>query len=531
MGVDLAERGHERRLGPVHPLQEWAPRRRARPRARVDPDRGVRAGIARSPPTRGRPRPRPPASEPCRPDSSRGTRARADADRPTGTSRLRSRCRRAPRGARSPDRTASPERGGASWASNTIRSRTPHRPRRRTGSGSPILARDGEGVSNFGKSCRRSPRRRDRESSVLGVYAGVRDHMLRRLRRPGIRRRDPQLDGRLERADLVRAFAAPYNSNWSPLIPSHSGERRARRPESGALRLDERPSIPRCAPRPLLVAFGELTGCWLETAFVAAVFAGHICSTSSPSPGSRSAKEVLGRRLLDGRTGRLPPPSGLNRDGAHPASSSACSRALEGHGRRPSHHAASCSTSGPSPAWKRAGSFAARSSRSCPRRRCGRGPRSSPSGPDEALGANASARHASPHGCSMSSARMRSTRPKLSGRPARLLHPFPSEAMLWSASTFAAQATVGGVTALALAARRRNPAFTMGWPVPAVLSSHDRARARRAVRRTPTRHVNVVKTGLAVILAFRCPTRSLPGFGRRACDGACERARPSRAGR
>lgn len=110
---------------------------------------------------------------------------------------------------------------------------------------------------------------------TLSVYAGVRDHAFVDFDDQEYVVANPELDGRLEPADLWRAFAHPYNSNWAPLTSlSLAASDALHGPDAGAYAFSN-VLLHALASVLLLFAFGRATDRWAESAFVAAVFAVH----------------------------------------------------------------------------------------------------------------------------------------------------------------------------------------------------------------------------------------------------------------
>jgi tetratricopeptide (TPR) repeat protein len=103
---------------------------------------------------------------------------------------------------------------------------------------------------------------------------------------------NPHLDGQLSLGDLKSAFATPYNSNWAPLSQlSLIASDALHGPDPGAYALTN-VLLHTLASVLLLFAFGQATGRWPESAFVAAVFAVHPLHVESVAWISQR-KEVL----------------------------------------------------------------------------------------------------------------------------------------------------------------------------------------------------------------------------------------------
>ena len=110
---------------------------------------------------------------------------------------------------------------------------------------------------------------------TLSVYWGVRNHQFVDFDDQEYVVANPQLDGQLEPADLWRAFALPYNSNWAPLSSlSLAASDALHGPDPGAYAFTN-VVLHVLASLLLLFAFGRATDRWAESAFVSAVFAVH----------------------------------------------------------------------------------------------------------------------------------------------------------------------------------------------------------------------------------------------------------------
>ncbi len=340
----------------------------------------------------------------------------------------------------------------------------------------------------------------------LWVYAGVRDHEFVDFDDREYVAANPWLDGQLERADLVRAFAAPYNSNWSPVTSiSLAVSDALHGPDPGAYAFTNA-LLHTLASLLLLAAFGQLTGRWLESAFVAAVFAVHPLHVESVAWISER-KEVLAGVFWMAALAAYPRAARTGSLGAHflvfvlgllALLSKATAVALPITLLLLDFWPLARLRSGPDlrrALFEKAPLVAAAAAVSIVTYLV-----------QTSAGANASAQ-TSLASRILNAARAYAIYVGESLWPTGLayFHPYPSEATLWSVPTFAALAAIVGITALAFAAGRRHPAFTMGWiwflltlvPMIGLVRVGGQAHADR--------YVYVAQTGLAVILAFALP--------------------------
>ncbi len=341
---------------------------------------------------------------------------------------------------------------------------------------------------------------------TLLVYAGVREHTFVDFDDVEYVVANPGLDGRLGPEDVTRAFAEPYNSNWSPLTSlSLALSDALHGPAPGAYAATNA-ALHAAATLLLFLAFGTATGRWPASALLAAVFAVHPLHVESVAWISQR-KEVLAgvfwagalaahvravrRGTLGGHAlvgllgllallskptavalpltlllvdfwplGRLDTPAGRRRALLEKLPLAVVAAAVAGI------------------TWL----------------------------VQTAAGANASAQ--TPLAARiLNAARAYAIYVGETFWPVDLayFHPFPAEAELHSARTAAAVVFVVGTSLLALAARRRHPAFTMGWlwfvltlvPMIGLVRVGGHAHADR--------YVYFAQTGLVVIVLFALP--------------------------
>jgi len=341
---------------------------------------------------------------------------------------------------------------------------------------------------------------------TLWVYWGVAEHAFVDFDDQEYVVANPQLDGRLDPGDVVRAFSAPYNSNWSPLTSlSLALSDALHGPDPGAYAFTNA-CLHALASVLMLAAFGQLTGRWLASAFVAAVFAVHPLHVESVAWISER-KEVLAGVFWMATLVAYPRAVRTGSSAAHAlvfglGLCALLSKAtavvlpitlllldlwpLDRLRRAQERRRA---------VWEKTPLFAAAGIVSLVTYAV-----------QTNAGANASAQ------TSIASRVLNAARSywiyvgdSLRPRNLAYFHPFPSEALLWSAQGFTALATLVAVTGLALVWVRRRPVFAMGWLwffatlVPMI------GLVRVGGQGHADRYVYVAQTGLVVMLAFGLP--------------------------
>ncbi len=110
---------------------------------------------------------------------------------------------------------------------------------------------------------------------TLSAYSGVRQHEFVDFDDQEYVVANPGLDRRLELADVWRAFAKAYNSNWAPITSLSLAVSDALHGPAPGAHAFSNVLLHTLASILLLFAFGRATDRWAESAFVAAVFAVH----------------------------------------------------------------------------------------------------------------------------------------------------------------------------------------------------------------------------------------------------------------
>jgi Flp pilus assembly protein TadD len=346
------------------------------------------------------------------------------------------------------------------------------------------------------------------------VYAGVPDHAFVDFDDPEYVVANPHLDGRISLDDVARAFAEPYNSNWSPLTSLSLALGDAiHGPDPGGYAATNA-ALHALASVLLFAAFGALTARWRASALLAAVFAVHPLHVESVAwiserkdvlagvfwmaalaAHARAVRmETLGAHALVfglGVLALLSKPTAV----ALPITLLLVDFWPLDRLRRPADRRRALLEKAPLVVAAVAVSAITYAVQT-------------------AAGANATAQTPLPARL-LNAARAYAIYVLETLWPVDLayFHPFPSAAELASGSTLAALAAVAGVTILAFAAARRHPAFTMGWlwflltlvPMIGIVRVGGQAHADR--------YVYVAQTGLVAILVFAGPDALAARFG------------------
>lgn len=368
---------------------------------------------------------------------------------------------------------------------------------------------------------------------TLWVYAGVRSHAFVDFDDTDYVVANPNLDGRLTFADVERAFREPENSNWSPLTSlSLMLSDALHGPAPGAYALTN-VLLHVLASVLLFVAFGRLTGRWAGSAAVAAVFAVHPLHVESVAWISQR-KDVLAGFFWMATLAAYPRAA---RTGRFPAHASVFLLGLLALLSKPTAVALPI-TLLLLDYWPLA---RLRTGSALRRALLEKAPLL------VAAAAVAVVTHAvqTQAGTNATAQTPLVSRILNAGRayaiyvsetfwPVDLayFHPFPAEAVLRTPATYAAFAAIVATTALALAAAKRHPAFTMGWlwflltlvPMIGLVRVGGQAHADR--------YVYVAQTGLVVIVVFALPDAWTVRAGGRGDAARRERraAAPSTAG-
>lgn len=341
---------------------------------------------------------------------------------------------------------------------------------------------------------------------TLWVYQGVRQHDFVDFDDQEYVVANPQLDGRLEWVDVVRAFREPYNSNWSPLTSlSLAASDALHGPDPGAYAFTN-VLLHALASLLMLFAFGRATGRWSESAFVAAVFAIHPLHVESVAWISERKEVLAGVFWMAAlaaypkavRSRSLSARAMVVLFGLMALLSKATAVALpitlllfdlwpldRLRSRRDLRRALA-------EKWVLIAGAAAVSLITF--------------AVQTEAGANSTTLTPLPLRI-LNAGRAYTTYVAESLWPTRLayFHPYPSDAVLQSPSSWAALIGVVGVTALALVGLRRNPMWAMGWlwfvltlvPMIGLVRVGGHAHADR--------YVYIAQTGLVVMLAFGLP--------------------------
>ena len=338
------------------------------------------------------------------------------------------------------------------------------------------------------------------------VYAGVRDHAFVDFDDQEYVVANSQLDGQLERADVVRAFTAPYNSNWAPLTSLSLAASDALHGANPGLYAFTNAALHALASLLLLVAFGQLTGRWLESAFVAAVFAVHPLHVESVAWISER-KQVLAGVFWMAALAAYPRAARSGSRAAHALVFLLGLLAL-----------LSKATAVALPITLLLLDFwpldRLRGAQNVRRALFEKLPLFAAAAAVSAItfvvqtnaGANSSA-HTPVASRLLNATRSYAIYILDSLWPTQLayFYPFPSEPMIWSAPSIAALAVIVGLTLLALFSWRKHPAVTMGWlwflltlvPMIGIVRVGGQGHADR--------YVYTAQTGLVLILVFGLP--------------------------
>ena len=341
---------------------------------------------------------------------------------------------------------------------------------------------------------------------TLWVYAGVRGHAFVDFDDSDYVFENPNLDGRLDLDDLLRAFREPENSNWSPLTSlSLVVSDALHGPDPGAYALTN-VGLHALASLLLFLAFGRLTGRWAASAGLAAVFAVHPLHVESVAWISQRKDVLAGVFWMATlaaypravQTGRLPSHALVFLLGTLALLSKPTAVALPlslllldfwplGRLRTRAEVRRALLEKTPLSLAAAAVAIVTHAAQT-------------------AAGANATAQTPLPARL-LNAGRAYSIYVVESIWPVDLayFHPFPAELVLWSPPTYAALAALLIATALSLSVAKRHPAFTMGWlwflltlvPMIGLVRVGGQAHADR--------YVYIAQTGLVVIVVFAVP--------------------------
>ncbi len=357
------------------------------------------------------------------------------------------------------------------------------------------------------------------------VYAGVRGHDFVDFDDPEYVVANPHLDGRLSLEDVARAFAEPYNSNWSPLTSLSLALGDAiHGPDPGAYAATNA-GLHALASVLLFAAFAGLTGRWRASALLAAVFAVHPLHVESVAWISER-KEVLAGVFWMGALAAYPRAVRTASLGAHAL---VCLLGLLALLSKPTAVALPISLLlvdfWPLDRLRRPAQWRRALLEKTPLLAAAAAVAVITYVVQTAAGANATAQTPlAARGLNAARAYAIYVHETLWPVDLAYFHPFPSAAELASGSTWAALAAIAGVTVLALAAARRRPAFTMGWlwflltlvPMIGLVRVGGQAHADR--------YVYIAQTGLVAILVFAGPDALAARFGSSLLRRRLERA-------
>lgn len=341
---------------------------------------------------------------------------------------------------------------------------------------------------------------------TLWVYAGVRSHAFVDFDDSDYVFANPNLDGRLDLEDLVRAFGEPENSNWSPLTSlSLVLSDALHGPDPGAYALTN-VALHVFASLLLFVAFGRLTGRWTASAGLAAVFAVHPLHVESVAWISQR-KDVLAGVFWMATLAAYPRAA---RTRAFPAHALVFLLGMLALLSKPTAVALPL-TLLLLDYWP----LARLRTRTDLRRVL---LEKAPLLVAAAVVALVTHVVQTQAGTNASARTPLASRVLNAGRAYAIyvsetfwpfdlayFHAFPPEAVLRSAPTYAAFAAIAGTTVLALAAARRHPAFTMGWLWFLVTLVPMIGLVRVGGQAHADRYVYVAQTGLVAIVVFALP--------------------------
>ncbi len=351
----------------------------------------------------------------------------------------------------------------------------------------------------------RTDRRRDL-LVTLWVYPGVRSHAFMDFDDSDYVFENPNLAGRFDLDDLVRAFREPENSNWSSLTSlSLVVSDAIHGPDPGAYALTN-VGLHAIASLLLFLAFGRLTGRWGASAGLSAVFAVHPIHVESVAWISQRKDVLAGVFWMAtlaaypraARAGRCPSYSLVFLLGTLAPLSKPTAVTLPltlllldywPLGRLRTRADVRRALLEKTPLLLAAAAVAIVTHAA-----------------QTAAGANATAQTPLPARL-LNAGRAYAIYVVESLWPVDLayFHPFPAEFVLWSPPTYAALAAVIVATALSLSVAKRHPAFTMGWlwflltlvPMIGLVRVGGQAHADR--------YVYIAQTGLVVIVVFALP--------------------------